>query len=682
MNFIFFKELFGSRTVNALCWTLFHSLWQGLIFAFIAGMVIMLTRKAKPAFRYNILSGLLALMAITIVITFIVEKEKAGSASVQQLPAAYRIFKTNTDQLNKSILVSTEANSSAIQILNNFLSQYAYLIVAIWFFVLSAKTIRLIFTLIYTHRLKNYRSHIPHSYWRTRLTELCRQLRISKTVTLIESEIIKLPVVFGHLKPVIFIPLGLLSQLSPQQVEAVLVHELAHIHRSDYLVNMMQNIIESLFFFNPAMLWISSLIREERENCCDDMAIAQVRNKKNYLEALISFRELSLYNNSKNAVAFPGSKNSFLNRVQRIVLNKNFTLSQLEKGSLFICCIIALLFAFAFVHPANVDLKIKFSATHEQTKLSRQTSATGANGILTPNKKFDTHFSVVQQKKHENNPALRAENLIRTTDTLPVPPVSLKNLNYNDALETMHQVIADLVAEKVVRDAASVRSFALDKNTLTVNDEQQPEALHEKFRLKYNIQDLGLYYGPEKVQGRGIFIDENLQHFMDENYRHEPVRFKGDEEMLRGDAIKLHKYTEMLRADSTRFKKDTESYRLENSLLEQLMIDRRRLGIPPPARVYIQLPAIISNLIDELVANGIAKDKKDPISFNLTNCKLIVNGEAQPENIHEIFKQKFLSPKQYGLEGAPVVQDPDFGLHFDSKTRNLGLGISHNKNDP
>ncbi|HEY4874263.1 MAG TPA: M56 family metallopeptidase, partial [Puia sp.] len=345
MNFIFFKELFSSRTVNALCWTLFHSLWQGLIFAFIAGMVIMLTRKAKPAFRYNILSGLLTLVAITIVITFIVEKEKGGSASVQQLPAAaYHIFKTNTDQLNKSILVSTEVNSSAIQILNNFLLQYAYLIVTIWFFILSAKIIRLIFTIIYTYRLKNYRSHIPHSYWRTRLMELCRQLRISKTVTLIESEIIKLPVVFGHLKPVIFIPLGLLSQLSPNQVEAVLVHELAHIRRSDYLVNMMQNIIESLFFFNPAILWISSLIREERENCCDDMAIAQVRNKKNYLEALISFRELSLYNNSKNAVAFPSSKNSFLNRVQRIVLNKNYTLSRLEKGSLFICCIIAVLF--------------------------------------------------------------------------------------------------------------------------------------------------------------------------------------------------------------------------------------------------------------------------------------------------------------------------------------------------
>ncbi|HLY68725.1 MAG TPA: M56 family metallopeptidase [Puia sp.] len=686
MNFIFFKELFSSPTVKALSWTLFHSLWQGLIFAFLAGMVMMLTRKSKPAFRYNILSGLLVLMAFTIVFTFIAEKEKAGSAILQQLPAAADpVFHANTDQFNKSNLMSTAVNASAMQILNNFLSRYAYLIVTIWFFILTAKSIRLIFTLMYTHRLKNYRSHIPDAYWRTRVTELCRYLRISRTVSLIESEIIKLPVVFGHVKPVIFIPLGLFSQLSPDQVEAVLVHELAHIRRCDYLVNMMQNIMESLFFFNPAILWISSLIREERENCCDDMAIAQVKNKKNYLEALICFRELSLYNNSKNAVAFPGSKNSFLNRVRRIVLNKNYTLSRLEKGSLLICCLIAVLFAFAFVRPANAALKFRFLGAREQTKPGRQTSATGlinAGGIHARNKKLDMHISVAEQNKYENNPALPLGNLIRTADTLPLPPVTLEYLSYNEALSIMHQVIEDLVREKVVRDAASVKSFALDKNVLAVNDEQQPEFLHEKLMIKYHIQDLGLYYGPEKVLGRGIFIDENLQHFIDEKYREEPVRFKGDDEQLRSDSIRLYKYTEMFKTDSAKFKRYTVNFYAEDSQREQLMIDRKRLGIPPPSRVYMELPGIISKLIDDLVAGGIVKDKTDPVSFNLTNRELIVNGKVQPDNVHEIFKQKYLSAKQYGLEHSGMAEDPDFGLHFDSKTRNLGLGITRNKNDP
>src|SRR5580700_8255434 len=130
MDFLFFKELLNSELVQALCRTLFHSLWQGLIFAFLAGMVMVLTRKARPAFRYNVLSGLLALMASAVVITFILEKEKAGSSGVPQQPAAtYPVFKASTDQVNQSVLVPTEVNSSAMQILDNFLSQHAYLIV-------------------------------------------------------------------------------------------------------------------------------------------------------------------------------------------------------------------------------------------------------------------------------------------------------------------------------------------------------------------------------------------------------------------------------------------------------------------------------------------------------------------------------------------------------------------------
>ena len=104
-----------------------------------------------------------------------------------------------------------------------------------------------------------------------------------------------MPVVIGHLKPVILIPLGCLAGLPADQVEAILLHELAHIRRSDYFVNFLQNITESIFFFNPGLLWISSLIKEERENCCDDIALEQTKNKRGLVQALISFKEQELY---------------------------------------------------------------------------------------------------------------------------------------------------------------------------------------------------------------------------------------------------------------------------------------------------------------------------------------------------------------------------------------------------
>jgi len=89
--------------------------------------------------------------------------------------------------------------------------------------------------------------------------------------------------VIGLVKPAILVPLGLLSNLPPGQVEAVLLHELAHIRRKDYLVNLLQSFAEAIFFFNPAVLWISSLIREERENCCYDIAIGGIKNKNKFI---------------------------------------------------------------------------------------------------------------------------------------------------------------------------------------------------------------------------------------------------------------------------------------------------------------------------------------------------------------------------------------------------------------
>jgi hypothetical protein len=139
-----------------------------------------------------------------------------------------------------------------------------------------------------------------------------------------------MPVVIGHLKPIILIPVGLLAGLPAEQVEAILLHELAHIRRNDYFINFLQNITEAMFFFNPGLLWISSLLREERENCCDDMALAQTHDKRGFVQALISFKEHELYG-SKYATAFPGKKNYLMRRVTRILDNKNKTIGVGEK---------------------------------------------------------------------------------------------------------------------------------------------------------------------------------------------------------------------------------------------------------------------------------------------------------------------------------------------------------------
>ncbi len=197
--------------------------------------------------------------------------------------------------------------------------------------------------------------------------KLAERLQIKKRVQLLQSEIVKVPVMVGFFKPMILFPFSLMSQLPPEQIEAVLLHELAHIKRKDYFVNLLQSFAEIIFFFNPGVLWISSLIKDERENCCDDIAINQTKSKKEFIHALVSFQEYNI--GSKYALAFPGRKNHLLNRVKRIITNNNKALNNMEKISLAAGIVIISFVTIAFTQtPQKEEIK-KAQATNACQRL-------------------------------------------------------------------------------------------------------------------------------------------------------------------------------------------------------------------------------------------------------------------------------------------------------------------------
>jgi bla regulator protein BlaR1 len=316
--------------IDAICWMLIHSLWQGLFFTIVTGIVLVYTKKSAPAIRYNLLSGLFFLFMAVCALTFLWEWQ----TPVQQSAGLYE-FASLSD---KSI-------SSLVGRLNEYLSEHASLIVMAWCLIFLFKCVRMIAAIVYTQRVRNYGVTQPPVYWRDKTLRFSQQMQIKKTVRLLESKLVKMPFVTGHWKPMIFIPLGLLTKLPEGEIEAVLLHELAHIRRNDYFMNFLQHIGESIFFFNPGLLWISSLLREERENCCDDMAIDRTKDKMEFVRALISFREYDL-SRTGVAVPFPAGRHQLLQRVTRIVHNKNKSLSKAEK-LFFIAsfCVISLLLA-------------------------------------------------------------------------------------------------------------------------------------------------------------------------------------------------------------------------------------------------------------------------------------------------------------------------------------------------
>src|SRR4030095_13888079 len=107
-----------------------------------------------------------------------------------------------------------------------------------------------------------------------------------RSVHVVESIAVEVPTVIGWMRPVILLPVAAVAALTPAQVEAILAHELAHIRRHDYAVNLLQTTAETLLFYHPAVWWISKRIRAEREHCCDDVAVRVCGDAVSYAHAL------------------------------------------------------------------------------------------------------------------------------------------------------------------------------------------------------------------------------------------------------------------------------------------------------------------------------------------------------------------------------------------------------------
>ena len=144
---------------------------------------------------------------------------------------------------------------------------------------------------------------------------LAQALRIRGAIRLLESAAVEVPTVIGWLRPVVLIPVATLSGLSTEQMEMVLAHELAHIRRHDFFVNLMQAVVETLLFYHPAVWWISGRIRVEREHCCDDVAVAVCGNPLLYARALTRLEELRV----DPAQAFVAANDEIFSEYQRLL---------------------------------------------------------------------------------------------------------------------------------------------------------------------------------------------------------------------------------------------------------------------------------------------------------------------------------------------------------------------------
>ncbi|MET0244432.1 MAG: M56 family metallopeptidase, partial [Flavitalea sp.] len=327
---------FNQNIFRAIGWTLIHSLWQGALLALLAALIMMFTIRSKPSSRYFLLLLCFGLFPLLVCTTFIVVS-KSNRAEVD-----------NASSVLFSILPATGFNDF-LGFLALKVDQFSVFIVAIWLFVCVFNFFRLCVGVRQASMLRNFHVIEMSTEWKQWFNRIVQRVLLPGSIQIMESALIRIPVVIGFLKPVILLPAGMITGMSAGQLEAIVLHELAHVIRKDYLVNILQRITESMFFFNPGIRWVSTLLREEREQCCDEFAITHGGGKVHFAESLLVFAE-QMSKTDQLAVAFGGSKSQLTQRISRLVTNRNRKLGTTEKiGSILalVLCFVMLVFTIA-----------------------------------------------------------------------------------------------------------------------------------------------------------------------------------------------------------------------------------------------------------------------------------------------------------------------------------------------
>jgi uncharacterized protein (TIGR03435 family) len=272
--------LSSQPSVERLGWTLVHFLWQGLLIAALyAGVRKAVKRISSPNTRYLLACAALAGMMAAPLVTFSLIRPSYAVADsayrIRDVPPAASSFTATA----LSLSVRTTASSVGP-------AQFLSWVVVIWLIGAMAFWVRLAGGWVVAARMRSMLVRPAPPEWQQVLGSLGARIGVSRPVRLLVSALVQVPTVVGWLRPVVLVPVGALSGLPAEHLEALLVHELAHIRRHDYLVNILQSVAEALLFYHPAIWWVSGHLRSERESCCDDVAVSVTGDVLTYVRAL------------------------------------------------------------------------------------------------------------------------------------------------------------------------------------------------------------------------------------------------------------------------------------------------------------------------------------------------------------------------------------------------------------
>ena len=308
MDFLY--QFIDAQVVFALSWAILPSLWQGLLILFLVKIGFRTNLAWRADTRYRLaFGGLLAILMafagtfgwyyepLAIHTTVIIEPTTPSAAAFAEwIPTPLSWWQR------------VELNVSA----------YQHITASLWLLGFCFFMLRMIGGLWYVQRIKEKNSLPLPSVVQDLARQVAAKLGMRRLPSVMASTRINSPAVIGWIKPVVLFPVALVNQLSTEELEAVLAHELAHIIRQDYLLNILQTLAEAMLYFNPAVWLLSTIIRREREHSCDDMALQVCAHPIAYAKTLLKLEEM-MHPVPAMAMGLHSEKGRLLLRIKRIL---------------------------------------------------------------------------------------------------------------------------------------------------------------------------------------------------------------------------------------------------------------------------------------------------------------------------------------------------------------------------
>jgi hypothetical protein len=340
--------------VDRLGWVLVHSAWQFTVVAFVAGIIGRTLRRSSAATRYGLFVAALGVVVAAAATTWMlvpsdapeylavgfdavpdltsnvaVDSESGGAQlggdsmlgdEDDSVPAPGPVVSSDTPSTGAAAPRQASADvhlaTGWLQRARTGLRPWLAWIVAGWGVGVAACSGRPLLGSYTLWRLRRVGVSSVSSELLATFRRVSQRLGMRRSVLLLQSTLAQVPLVVGYLRPVILLPVSLITSVPLSQLEAILAHELAHVRRHDFVVNLFQTLVETLFFYHPAVWWLSHQIRVEREHCCDDLVVTRLDNRFEYGRALLAIEELR----GQGAVlALGAADGSLLRRVRRIL---------------------------------------------------------------------------------------------------------------------------------------------------------------------------------------------------------------------------------------------------------------------------------------------------------------------------------------------------------------------------